>query len=102
MAKVNGAREPPLKTVISMKENTSSIKNQVLALSRGSQVTSTVVATKMTRGTATARCTGQMAAATRVNGKVESNMASVRCHFLMAASRKVSSKTTFTSTPQLI
>lgn len=56
--------------------------------SLGKVATSTKVATKMTSGTATVKCTGQMAAATRVNGSMVFSMGLAKWSSLMVESKR--------------
>jgi hypothetical protein len=70
MAKASGERGRRLRTVISMKANTSLIRSMALAHLLGSRAIITEEVTKMTRGTGMEKCTGLMAVVTKGSGLV--------------------------------
>ena len=88
----SGRSDLTIKPVTCTRVLIKTIKRTAWECSRGSRATSIGDATRMTSGTAMARCTGKMAPVIRVSGIKAFKMASVRWNFQTVALKKETSK----------
>jgi hypothetical protein len=86
-----------LKTVISMKVSTKTIKSQVLGFLLGNQVIFIEDVTRKMKDMDMVKCIGLTEVATKASGKMVFSMVLVQCHFLMVALKKVFLKTMYTN-----